>query len=172
MLDIQGPEDTDLHRTPSNTTHLLIDPLDPFKIPDWSPGYTTTLSAFSLPALPYYSFLRCTEGASVYLRRLRAGLRLPRSARIPGGHFVYRSAVFSPGSLFLGLQLKEINPQMPLRFNETEGALKSLKVYLRNWKDGSPMSANIALWKAVGRGRDEQIATGRIWGMIREMGEE
>ena len=31
------------------------------------------------------------------------------------------------------------------------------------------MSAKIALWKDVGTGRAEQIATGRIWGTIREI---
>lgn len=169
ILDKEESEDTDLHRTPSNTTHFLVDPPDPFTIPDWAPGYTTTLSAFSLPPVPYYSFFHFIQRTITYLRGLRAGLRLPRSAPIPGGHFVHRSTVFTPGSLLLGFQLTAINSDIHLRFNETEGVLKSLKVYLSNWRSGSPMGANIALLKDMGRGGGEQIATGRIWGMIREI---
>ena len=169
VLDNEGSKDTDLHRTPSNTSHFLLDPPDPFMITNWARGYTTTVSAFSVPPVPYYSFLHFTERAAAYLRGLRAGLRRPRSAPIPGGHFVYRSAVFTPGSLLLGFQLTAINSDIPLRFNETEGVLKSLKDYLKNWRSGSPMSANVALLKDMGRGRGEPIATGSIWGMIREI---
>ncbi|KAL8790737.1 MAG: hypothetical protein Q9195_006215 [Heterodermia aff. obscurata] len=159
-------------RIPSKATRLLVDPPDPFTIPDWSPGYTAILSAFSLPALHYYSFLHFTERASAYAQSLRAGLHLQRSAPIPGGHFVYRSAVLSRRTLLLGFQLQEIDSRFTLRFIETEGVLESLKVYLNYWKSGAPMGADIVVWKDVGRGRAEQIAVERIWGMIRAVGEE
>ena len=69
----------------------------------------------------------------------------------------------------MGFHLKAINFDTPMRFNETEGLLENLKIYLKYWNSGSPMGANIALWKDVGRGGREQIATGRVWGMIREI---
>ena len=69
----------------------------------------------------------------------------------------------------MGFQLKAMNSDIPMRFNETEGLLESLKSYLKYWNSGSPMGANIALWRDVGRGGREQIATGRAWGMTREI---
>ena len=134
-------------------------------IPNWAPGYTTTVSSFIPPYIPHFPFLHFTERATSYLEGFREGSGVPSSAPIPHGRFSYSSQIVSSG-MVLSLQLWHLgSSEKPLLFNETEGVLESLKVYLREWRSHGPMGARLALWNE-NRGESEKIADGMIWGSV------
>ena len=160
-------ESTLISRFPHRNATNLLDPPDPFTIPNWAPTYSTTVSSFSPPQIPFYSLLHFTERTISYLEGLRMGLGLAYDDPLPRPYFAYRSNVFSQ-NMVIGFELRQEYTLLgPLRFNETVGLLDSLKRYIRLWSQNSPMSASVTLWReSHGGGVRVEHAVGRFWGAM------